>query len=101
MLCGIFIKQSDRSMIKHFALLTAVLAAQPGDLGAQVAQHLGCYDLEFGVWSPSVSLGEDSLYLAPPPRIELTDSAVGRSPQPEPTNFAVLPAPGALPSVHQ
>ena len=88
-------------MLKILALLTALLAALPDALAGQVAQLLGCYDLDVGAWSPSVSLAEDSFYVAPPSRFELTDSAVGRSRQPDPTVFAVLPAPGALPSVHE
>ena len=82
-------------------MIAVALGALGDAVEAQQTQLLGCYDLAFGVWTPNVSLGEDSLYVAPPSRIELTDSPSVRYGKTDSTRFVILPAPGALPSIHE
>jgi len=32
----------------------------------------GCYELQLFPWRPAIALGEDSIFVSPPPRVELT-----------------------------
>lgn len=68
--------------------------------GAAQDSLTGCYDLELGPWTSDIPSESDSLYVTPPPRIRL-DSAQGRGLGDRPQNFALTPAPGALPSLHR
>jgi hypothetical protein len=76
---------------------------EPSVTGAEVADWVGCYDLELGRWSPEMELGADSIFIAFPPRI-LLDSVPAPNPPPalpvEPgqEQLAVHPAPESPPS---
>ena len=48
-----------------------VLSSTPGPVASQKPDSPGGYDLHLGTWTPNVALGEDSPYVAPPPRTRL------------------------------
>jgi hypothetical protein len=58
-----------------------------------------CYELRLGAWSPAISLGADTSFVRPPPRVELDTvrgpEALGRN------GYAVRPAPGTARSIHR
>lgn len=63
-------------------------------------QAPACMDLSVGDWSPAMDLGADSLYLAPPPRVYF--DTVAHPAVPTVTDGSrLVPARGALPSVHR
>lgn len=77
----------------------AVLVAWPVLLAAQDSL-VGCYDVELGPWMSETPSESDSLFVTPPPRIQLHSTA-GKGLGDRPQDLALTPAPGALPSVHR
>lgn len=78
--------------------LTVVLL--PGAGGAQESpgpeRWTGCWDVEWGQWSPPIP-EENTLLYRPPPRVQLTDAPSGR---PVEGSYHAQPAPGSLPTPH-
>jgi len=59
----------------------------------------GCYELTLSAWRPNLSLGEDAVFVTPPPRIQLFAE---RGTQGwESKGYVVKPAPGVEPSIHR
>ena len=59
----------------------------------------GCYELALSAWRPNLNLGQDSIFVTPPHRIQLF---VERGTQGwESEAYVVKPAPGVEPSIHR
>lgn len=64
-------------------------------------QPPACMDLSLGAWTPAMEVGADSLYLAPPPRVYFDTVRFTRGASVAGDDRRLVPAPGALPSVHR
>lgn len=89
------------SRIARWSLLVGlVLALLPAVADAQAApapeQWTGCWEVEWGEWSPPIP-EDDTLHYRPPPRVQLTDAL---SPFPGDGRYHAQPAPGSLPTPH-
>jgi len=57
----------------------------------------GCYELKLSQWSPAISLGDDSVFISPPRRIQLTTAPDHSWDE---HGLKVTPAGGESPSIH-
>lgn len=86
--------------MKTLSIIVVLALGAAGTGFAQSVDVAGCYDLEIGAWSPTIDLGVDTLYVAPPPRIQMgTEPGFGLGGRAQ--GMLLEPAPGALPSVHR
>lgn len=69
--------------------------------GAGQLQPPACMDLSLGEWKPAMDIGGDSLYLAPPPRVYFDTVPYTRGAMVAGDDRRLVPARGALPSVHR
>lgn len=59
----------------------------------------GCYELSLSPWRPNLNLGEDEVFITPPPRIQLFAERGKEGWESE--GYIVKPAPSAKPSIHR
>lgn len=100
-------KRPDRQVIASsrgwLAVVLALIVLPPGAGQAQETpapeRWTGCWDVEWGEWSPPLP-EHDSLAYLPPPRIELTDVSGSSRGEGEDRVYRHRSAPGSLPSPH-
>ena len=87
--------------VKSRVLSTLVLAmgvlplTSASCLASEVA---GCYQLRLSPWTPTLSLGEDEIFILPPSKIALTTTPDHTW---DPNGFKVTPSGGVTQSIHK
>ena len=85
-------------LLKQSIFLSSIILALASFSGQTVEQRVkGCWVVQLGEWQPKTVFDKDSIYVTPPAKIELQDryyyGVAGN-------RWNVLPANGAMPSVH-